>query len=80
MIEEILEVAYLKDPKLFDRDANTKRSKARADLRAETGRFDHDYLKLLPCRAIYLIDHRISNPQAGTTDNSKDGGSCSTEM
>lgn len=37
MIENILELAYLKDPKLFDRDAGTRRSKSRQDLKAETG-------------------------------------------
>ncbi|KAM6501204.1 hypothetical protein JOM56_004218 [Amanita muscaria] len=35
--ETILELAYLRDPKLFDRDAATRRSKARADLKAQTG-------------------------------------------
>jgi activating signal cointegrator complex subunit 2 len=34
--ETILELAYIRDPKLFDRDANTRRSKARQDLKAET--------------------------------------------
>ncbi|KAF8916501.1 hypothetical protein CPB85DRAFT_1216510 [Mucidula mucida] len=34
--ETILELAYIRDPKLFDRDAATKRSKARADLRSQT--------------------------------------------
>lgn len=37
MLENILELAYIQDPKLFNRDANTRRSKARADLKAETG-------------------------------------------
>ncbi|KAG6332435.1 hypothetical protein ID866_6652 [Astraeus odoratus] len=35
--ETILELAYIRDPKLFDRDAQTRRSKARADLKAQTG-------------------------------------------
>jgi hypothetical protein len=35
--ETILELAYIADPKVFDRDAQTKRSKARVDLRAQTG-------------------------------------------
>ncbi|KAG6826449.1 hypothetical protein H0H92_015759 [Tricholoma furcatifolium] len=34
--ETILELAYISDPKLFDRDAQTRRSKARADLKAQT--------------------------------------------
>jgi activating signal cointegrator complex subunit 2 len=37
MVENILELAYIKDPKLFDRDAETRRSKTRQDLKAETG-------------------------------------------
>jgi len=36
--ETIVELAYLRDPKLFDRDAATRRSKARADLKAQTGK------------------------------------------
>lgn len=35
--ETILELAYIQDPKQFDRDANTRRSKGRADLKAQTG-------------------------------------------
>ena len=35
--ETILELAYIRDPKLFDRDAETRRSKARADLKQQTG-------------------------------------------
>ena len=35
--ETILELAYIRDPKLFDRDAQTRRSKTRADLKAQTG-------------------------------------------
>ena len=35
--ETILELAYIADPKVFDRDVQTKRSKARVDLRAQTG-------------------------------------------
>ncbi|KAG8886313.1 hypothetical protein FRB98_001333 [Tulasnella sp. 332] len=38
--EEILVIAYSRDPKLFDRDGATRRSKARADLRAQTGWVD----------------------------------------
>ncbi|KAK2460847.1 hypothetical protein APHAL10511_007317 [Amanita phalloides] len=36
-VETILELAYIRDPKLFSRDGATRRSKARADLKAETG-------------------------------------------
>ncbi|THU91522.1 hypothetical protein K435DRAFT_673953 [Dendrothele bispora CBS 962.96] len=35
--ETILELAYIRDQKLFDRDANTRRSKGRAELKAQTG-------------------------------------------
>ena len=35
--ETICELAYIRAPKLFDRDAETRRSKARADLKAQTG-------------------------------------------
>ena len=35
--EIICELAYIKDPKAFDRDAQTRRSKGRADLKAQTG-------------------------------------------
>jgi len=38
--ETILELAYIRDPKLFDRDAETRRSKTRADLKQQTGN-DH---------------------------------------
>ena len=36
-VETILELAYIADPKQFDRDAQTRRSQARAKLRAQTG-------------------------------------------
>ncbi|KAG0697583.1 hypothetical protein DFH29DRAFT_984206 [Suillus ampliporus] len=35
--ETILELAYIRDAELFNRDANTRRSKARSDLKAQTG-------------------------------------------
>ncbi|KAH9852302.1 hypothetical protein C2E23DRAFT_868782 [Lenzites betulinus] len=38
--ETILELAYMRDAKLFDRDGQTRRSKARADLKAQTGMSD----------------------------------------
>lgn len=34
--ETVLELAYLRDPELFARDANTRRSKARSELKAQT--------------------------------------------
>jgi activating signal cointegrator complex subunit 2 len=36
-LETILELAYIRDPKLFDRDAQTRRSRGRADLKVQTG-------------------------------------------
>ncbi|RPD69455.1 hypothetical protein L226DRAFT_539817 [Lentinus tigrinus ALCF2SS1-7] len=38
--ETVLELAYIQDPKLFDRDGQTRRSKARGDLKAQTGYTD----------------------------------------
>ncbi|KAI5996139.1 hypothetical protein EDD15DRAFT_492519 [Pisolithus albus] len=35
--ETILELAYIRDPRLFARDAETRRSKDRAELKAQTG-------------------------------------------
>jgi len=35
---KILELAYIADPSVFNRDAETKRSKRRAELRAQTGK------------------------------------------
>lgn len=35
--EMILELAYLRDPRVFERDAVTRRSKARTDLKTQTG-------------------------------------------
>jgi activating signal cointegrator complex subunit 2 len=37
-VEAILELAYIADPKQFDRDVQTRRSQARMKLRAQTGR------------------------------------------
>ena len=36
-VETMLELAYIRDPKLFDRDSATRRSTSRADLKAQTG-------------------------------------------
>lgn len=40
-VDTILELAYIADPKQFDRDAQTRRSQARANLKAQTG---EDYM------------------------------------
>ena len=37
-VETILELAYIADPKQFDRDAQTRRSQTRAKLRTQTGK------------------------------------------
>lgn len=37
-VQTILELAYIADPKQFDRDAQTRRTQARAKLRAQTGK------------------------------------------
>ncbi|KAF9652319.1 hypothetical protein BDM02DRAFT_3183711 [Thelephora ganbajun] len=39
-VETVLELAYIADPKQFDRDAQTRRSQARAKLKAQTGWVD----------------------------------------
>ncbi|KAI8972818.1 hypothetical protein BD414DRAFT_211324 [Trametes punicea] len=44
--DAVLELAYVRDPKLFDRDAQTRRSKARGDLKAQTGTVRNDALTL----------------------------------
>lgn len=43
-IETILELAYINDPKVFDRDSATRKSKERADLSAKTG-WSHEQLE-----------------------------------
>lgn len=37
-IDTILELAYIADPKQFDRDAQTRRSQGRTNLKAQTGK------------------------------------------
>ena len=37
MPEMVLELAYIRDPKLFDRDAQTRRGQSRMDLKTQTG-------------------------------------------
>ena len=36
--DTILELAYIKNPKLFERDGQTRRSKERAELKSKTGK------------------------------------------
>jgi activating signal cointegrator complex subunit 2 len=62
--ETILELAYIRDPKLFDRDAKTRRDKARADLKEQTGAIT---FCLLHTRLTYGF-------KAGETSRSRAGG------
>ncbi len=50
--ETIVELAYLRDPKVFERDATTRRSKARADLKAQTGK--RQYCKVQGCTCLMI--------------------------
>jgi len=69
--ETIVELAYLRDPKLFDRDAATRRSKARADLRAQTGKLRYHLLTLFTKKPSH---------QAGGMNKLRDGKLCWREM
>ena len=62
--ETIVELAYLRDPKLLDRDAAMRRSKAWADLKAQTGMFQYD----LWFDVLLTLFHQV-----GGMNNSKDG-------
>ncbi|OBZ67810.1 hypothetical protein A0H81_12349 [Grifola frondosa] len=68
--ETILELAYLRDPKLFDRDGQTRRSKARADLKAQTGWSDEQIegwkimLERNPKKDQILSKHEFSGNKA----------------
>jgi len=71
--ETIVELAYLRDPKVFERDAVTRRSKARSDLKAQTGKI----------QTFFVDIYSLSSPlfqQAGMMAKSKGGKSCWTEM
>lgn len=58
--ETILELVYIRDAKLFDRDGQTRRSKARADLKAQTGASTLYRLRLYGLtRAIGMSDEQI---------------------
>jgi len=49
--ETIVELAYLRDPRVFERDAATRRSKARADLKAQTGK---RHVQLMGCICLMI--------------------------
>jgi activating signal cointegrator complex subunit 2 len=53
--ETILELAYIDNPNVFDRDATTRRSNARAALRSETG----EILPAIKFFEIELVLHRL---------------------
>ncbi|KAF5355264.1 hypothetical protein D9758_006046 [Tetrapyrgos nigripes] len=69
--ETILELAYIRDPKLFDRDANTRRSKARAELKAQTNLDDEQIegwrimLERNPKKEQILQKHEFSGNKPG---------------
>ncbi|KAI0696820.1 hypothetical protein BC835DRAFT_1405846 [Cytidiella melzeri] len=69
--ETVLELAYIADAKVFDRDAQTRRSKARTDLRAQTGWSDEQIegwrimLERNPDKAKILQKHEFSGNRRG---------------
>ena len=66
--ETILELAYIRDPKLFDRDAQTRRSKGRAELKTQTGWSDEQIegwrimLERNVCHIRFQLLRRIAHP------------------
>lgn len=66
--ETLLELAWIRDPKLFDRNAATRRSKGREQLRKDTG---EPYFGIVGRVDVY--DHPF---QAGLMNKLKDGKSC----
>lgn len=68
--ETILELVYIRDPKLFDRDAQTRRSKPRADLKQQTG-IDH---------IINISELHYFIFKAGRMNRLRVGESCWSEM
>ncbi|KAI5122117.1 hypothetical protein M0805_002239 [Coniferiporia weirii] len=79
--ETICELAYIKDPKIFDRDANTRRSKARADLKAQTGWGDEQIegwrvmLERNPKKDKILQKHEFSGNRRGAGSPAPDPSS-----
>ncbi|KAF8639204.1 hypothetical protein AX17_001690 [Amanita inopinata Kibby_2008] len=87
--ETILELAYIRDPKLFERDAATRRSKARAELKAQTGWGDEQIegwrimLERNPKKDKILQKHEFSGNQnllsmrdsTPSSNNDRGGGS-----
>jgi len=89
-VDTILELAYINDPKVFDRDANTRRSKARADLKARTNWSDEQLegwrimLDRNPKKDKILLKHEfsgnISVNNAGPSSAGHDGARSSNEQ
>ncbi|KAG2036833.1 hypothetical protein BDR03DRAFT_865260 [Suillus americanus] len=83
--DTVLELAYIRDPELFARDANTRRSKARSDLKAETGKsFQIEGWKIMlernPNKDKILQKHEFSGNRLvdlSTTGNASGSGSSS---
>ena len=48
-VETILELAYIREPALFERDGQTRRGKGRVELRGATGAFGFPYVYLIIC-------------------------------
>ncbi|KAJ6612641.1 hypothetical protein B0H10DRAFT_2177323 [Mycena sp. CBHHK59/15] len=78
--ETVCELAYIRDPKLFERDAQTRRSKARAELKAQTGWSDEQLegwkimLERNPKKDKILQKHEFSGNQNQIADPQVGGG------
>ncbi|GJE97479.1 CUE domain-containing protein [Phanerochaete sordida] len=79
--ETILELAYIRDPTLFDRDAQTRRSKAREELKKQTGWGDEQIegwrimLERNPHKDKILQKHEFAGNQRGALAPSPAPGS-----
>ncbi|KAJ7064875.1 hypothetical protein C8F01DRAFT_778110 [Mycena amicta] len=77
--ETICELAYLRDPHLFDRDAQTRRSKARAELKEKTGWADEQLegwramLERNPKKDAILQKHEFAGNQTPIVASTSDG-------
>jgi hypothetical protein len=77
--QTILELAYIGNPKVFERDAATRRSKERAALRAQTGASGEKNLSRFKDMSLSLTLF-VFPPKAGSTNKLKVSGSCSNGM
>jgi activating signal cointegrator complex subunit 2 len=66
--ETVLELAYIRDSKLFERDAQTRRAKARTELKQQTGALLSSYIRIM----------LTSEVQVGQTSRLRGGRSCSS--